>query len=156
MSKADAALLDRIRDTTRPLILDDRLPEAVQAAAATVTGSADLLAAMKALAALVILADDALTAADATKKAVRATMLAAMDETGAPALRLEHHTISTSSGARTVAVTDPAQLPPDLWKQPPPVPDMDAIRARWKAHQPVPGTDRRNGAPYLSVQARSE
>lgn len=156
MSRADETLLARIRDTTRPLILDDRLPEAVQAAAAKVSGASDLLAAMKALAALVILADDALTAADATKKAVRATMLAAMDETGAPALRLSHHTISASSGAQTVIVTDPAQLPDDLMIQPPKEPDMKAIRALWKAKQPVAGTALRNGSPYLSIHARSE
>jgi len=156
VSRADNELLTRIRDIVRPLIMDARLPEDMQAAAAKVSGTTDLLAAMKALADLVVVADDTHKTTDSAKKSLRAMLLTALTETGAPALRLTHHTISTSNGQRSIAVTDLAAIPDEFMVQPPKVPDMDAIKARWKANNPVPGTDRRNGSPYLTVSARSE
>jgi hypothetical protein len=156
MGKIESATLTKLRETAQPLVMDVSLPEPVQDAAARVTSATDLLGALRFMGELALVAEDAKERAEVAQKAIRAALLDAMLSCGAPAVRLAHHTVSTASGAAGVRITDVSLIPADLMRQPPAQPDKDAIRARLKAKQPVPGAVLTNGSDYLQFRSAKE
>jgi len=79
---------------------------------------------------------------------LRDALAAAMFEAGATPLRLDHHTVSWAQKADGAVVTDPEALRaarPDLFRQPPPSPDLHAINKLLRAGHALPGVERRQG-----------
>jgi len=152
-SKQDDLMMNRIRDVLQPMVLDGRLPEDVQTAAAATAGCGGLLDMMRGLAGVILAADDA---ADRSKQAatvVRSLLTEAMEDTSATTLRIGHHTVSLVDGRPSFSVTDPTQIPPSLMRQADPVPDRNAIQKLLNAGQDVPGVVRRNSAPYIQLRS---
>lgn len=154
MSKHDTAMLERIRAAVLPYVLHAGLPEAVQDQAAVVAGTKDLLDAMKGLAELVIHTGEAVGAAKAADDAARAVLLDALEDTGAPALRVAHHTVLMVEGKPGFTVTEPELIPPALMRAREPEPDRNAIQKLLNAGQDVPGVALRNSRPHLRVVAK--
>lgn len=83
---------------------------------------------------------------------IRAALLDAMLEAGAPRVVAGHHACHVSSGRPGVVVTDAAILPHRFLRRPPPVPDLDAIRRALEAGEAVAGAELRNARPHLAVR----
>lgn len=106
----------------------------------------------------VILAAEAIAdAAGAIAKELRSALARVMIETGCPQVRLANHTVSVTEPRPKLACLDPQALPPELLKQPPPVPDMDKIKAAHAAGAQITGVAMLNGgAPFVSFKTRKD
>ena len=117
----------------------------------------DLVQMIPAYADLIMAAEAVKAAADAADKALRATLAAVMDDTGAPAIAGQHHMVTVSAAPAAVVITDAAAIPMAFIRTTE-APDKVAIRKAIEAGQDVPGCvlARGNGAPVLSIRKRQK
>jgi hypothetical protein len=115
----------------------------------------DLVQMIPAYADLIMAAEVVKAAADAADRALRATLAAVMEDTGAPSIAGPHHTVSLSRGAAAVIVTDEAAIP-NTYLTTKTAPDKAAIRSAISHGIEVPGAVLANGAPVLSIRKRQK
>lgn len=159
---------DQLRAAANAIVADTTLPDAMREAAGDVSLPTDIEGAMGAMVSAILAAETEAHRASAEARAwkaladrysaaedtMRATLLAVMDDTGAPAIRTAHATASTSQGKQAVVITDASLLPAAMTTQLPPVPNKAAIRAALDAGECVPGASLSNGAPVLRIMTR--
>ena len=144
-----------LRAPLEKLMLDADMPRAVRTEAADAHGATDIEAVLFRAARALIAIESVVAQADAHVKALRAGLVAVMEETGAPSLDIGTHTVGTSL-RRSVYVTDEAALPISFMRQPPPKPDTDAIGKALRAGATVPGAELGNGVPFLSIRSKKQ
>ena len=155
MSGARAAL-DRLEAAVEPLVADTALPAQIRRLAALACETGDMVAAAEAMIPLIIEAEGAAQQLEAHARRLRQVLAETMDATGAATIRSTWHTASVSPGRASVAIIDEAQIPPTLFRTPPPAPDKAAIAKLLAAGQDVPGAALRNGAPSISIRSRAK
>ena len=74
-------------------------------------------------------------------------LAAAMADTGATSIETDGHRVSLRDAVRTPQIVDPAVLPDDYLRQPPPKPDMALIGKALRDGYSVPGVLAGNGGP---------
>lgn len=144
-----------LREPLEKLMLDADMPRAVRTDAADAHAATDIEAVLFRAARALIAIEGAAIQAETHAKALRAGLLAVMEDTGAPSLDIGTHTISTSL-RRSVYVTDEAALPISFMRQPPPKPDTEAIGQALRAGATVPGAELGNGVPFLSIRSKKK
>jgi hypothetical protein len=117
--------------------------------------ASDIVEVMGALAGLIVCLESTIGAVEAAVLAARTVLARQMAETGATTLRTSAHTISLRDTPRAVMVMDPAAIPPEFMRQPPPKLDVAEIGKRLRAGELVPGVVLGNGgAPTLQIRNR--
>lgn len=144
---------DNLRTALDALQGAPHLPQAVRALIADAHDAVDFEAALYRTAAALVAVEDAAARIEADAKALRAALLTAMAETGAPNISLPHHTVGTQE-RRSLHITDESAIPAHLWTKPEPQPDTTAIRKALQAG-PVPGAVLSNGGATLFIRARN-
>lgn len=144
---------DDIRTALAPLMGAPHLPRDVRGDLADAHDATDFEATLYRTAAALVAMEALAERVDAEAKAVRAALLNAMAETGAPNIALPHHTVGTQE-RRALHITE-AELPAIYMRQPPPAPDTSAIRKALAAGDTIPGATLGNGAPSLFIRARN-
>jgi hypothetical protein len=130
---------------------------AFKAAHGTLRDAEDIIDAMRDAAGLILAAEAIKDAAGEIEATMRRKLAVVMVDTGAPSLRLEHHTISVTEPGLRLRVADPKALPASYLKARDPVPDMKAIEAAWAEGKRPAGVFQDNGgAPFVSIRARKE
>jgi len=135
---------------------DVGMPRLARTSAADAFDAADIEQVLFHAARAMIAAEGIAFSANAHALALRAALLAVMNETGAPSLDIGTHTVSTQT-RRYVYVTDETLLPPEFMVQPPMPPrkpDAQAIGAALRCKKPVPGAELGNGVPSLFVRIK--
>ena len=149
-----ADLLARIQAPAAPLLTATHAPVAVRRLAAALDDAPDLIAAGQVATSLILEVEAAADALAVTAKQLRQALAEVMAESGAPSFRTDTHLATVSDGRAGVLITDPALIPADLMRQPPPAPDKAAIAKLLKEGRPVPGATLGNGGPQLTIRAR--
>ena len=75
----------------------------------------------------------------AARKKLDRYVIACLQAAGKDKVRGVHFTLRVARSAERLVIEDEGELPLDLMKQPPPVPDGAAIKARLQAGEEVPG-----------------
>jgi Siphovirus Gp157 len=86
------------------------------------------------------------------RRRILADILATAEES---LVRLPNCTVTLTTTARGVVVTDPAQIPPEFLRSPPPgepKPDLKAIGAALKDGKAVPGCELGGGIPSVQIR----
>jgi hypothetical protein len=91
--------------------------------------------------------ESVITEAEAAREALAATLRDVMDETGMTSIRVRGGTWYLRDATPRVIVQDEAAIPAELLVQPPPRPDLSAIRAALRNGRDVPGATLTNGGP---------
>jgi hypothetical protein len=133
---AGASLRDAITAANTPL--RDGVA-AYRAAWSELTTSTNLLDVLRAAGSIVLAAEAIHTAAKAAEATARTALAETMQETGCPAVTLDHHTVHIGTKPSYVAVDDQSAIPPELMRAPPPAPDKVAISKLLRAGVDVPG-----------------
>ncbi|CAB4157027.1 Siphovirus Gp157 [uncultured Caudovirales phage] len=143
-----------LRAALDPLQGAPHLPQAVRALIADAHDAVDFEAALYRAAAALVALEDAVARIEGDAKTLRAALLTAMSETGAPNISLPYHTVGTQE-RRSLRVTDESAIPAHLWTTPKPQPDTTAIRKALQAGA-VPGAVLSNGGATLFIRARNK
>lgn len=83
---------------------------------------------------------------------IRDAIQAAMETAELTSLKTPAATLSIRPSPPSVEITDQAALPAIFLKQPPPVPDKNALKASLKSGEAIPGAVLSNQPPALSVR----
>jgi len=83
---------------------------------------------------------------------IRDAIQAAMETAELTSLKTPAATLSIRPSPPSVEITDQAALPAIFLKQPPPVPDKNALKASLKSGEAIPGAMLSNQPPALSVR----
>jgi hypothetical protein len=128
---------------------------AYRAARATLAGD-DVITAMQATARLAIAAEAIKDAAAEAEAGYRKALAVAMIDTGCPAVRTEHHTVSITEPKPKLKVMDSKLLHPDYWKTKL-IPDEEKIKeAHARGFMPA-GVALTNGsAPFITIRAKKD
>ena len=117
----------------------------------------DLVAVMQASGGVILAAEQIIQAAEGIALTLRRKLAEVMVETGCPQVLLPHHKVSVTEPKPKLRVLDAKALPAEFLKQPPPVPDMDAIKRAWDGGNKLTGVAMLNGsAPHVTFHARKE
>lgn len=150
--EAGSALLTAALRDTQPV---KSAVDAYGSALRTLRGQDDLVDQMQATVGFILAAEAVAEAAEAVAKQARAALAFAMFDTGATTIRTDAHTVSVSAKPARAIITDPALVPPDYVRQPPPAPDVALIGKALRDGYPVPGCVLSNsGEPVLSIRTR--
>lgn len=155
MSKHGDALLARLHEPARALLVSPHAAIALRRLAGAVDTADDLVDAAQTTVALLVAVEDAADTLDAIGKRLRATLGAVLDDSGMPAAQTDYHTASVRMGPPSVLITDEAAIPPTLMRQPPPAPDKIAISKLLRDGQDVPGATLSNGSLQLTIKTRA-
>ena len=117
----------------------------------------DLVQMLQYSGAMVLAAEQIEAAAKGMVATLRREMANAMLENGCGQVVLPNHKISVSDPVPKLRVENRKLIPDAFMKQPPPEPDMAAIKAAINKGATVPGVGYGNGgAPYISFHARKD
>jgi hypothetical protein len=152
MADHSLPLRDKLHTAARPLMRDPAAGDEIQTQATVVCGDADLLGAMKESGALLLMVEDAADRMASHAKVLRAALLDAMVEAGAPGIELEHHVVGYSTSAPGVAIV--GDVPTEFMRRPEPAPDKIAIAKALREGRAVEGAVLRNSSPHLFIRAR--
>lgn len=83
---------------------------------------------------------------------IRDAIQAAMETAELTSLKTPAATLSVRPSPPRVEITDASAIPAVFLKQPPPLPDKDAIKTTLKNGQAIPGCTLSNSPPALSVR----
>jgi len=147
----------QLADAVRPLVTADPVRAARDTAASVgyAASIADLVAAARATAETLRHLDDAADEIQRAREALATTLRAVMDETGLTSVRVPGGVWYLRDPAPRVIVTDESALPAEYLEQPPPRPNLTAIRAAIRAGTNVPGAVLSNGGePALCYRAQ--
>jgi len=142
-----AAYCHALGQAVRPLIAADpaKLVRDAAASVAYAAGIADLVAAARAAAETLRHLDDAAAEIERAREALATTLRDVMADTGLTSVRVPGGTWYLREPTPRVIVTDESALPLEYLVQPPPRPDVAAIRAALRAGRDVPGAVLSNG-----------
>ena len=155
MSSA-ARYCQALADAVRPLVTADPVRAARDTAASVgyAASIADLVAAARAAAETLRHLDDAADEIQRARESLAAKLRAVMDESGLTSVRVPGGIWYLRDPAPRVIVTDESALPAEYLEQPPPRPNLTAIRAALRAGTDVPGAVLSNsGEPALCYRA---
>lgn len=153
MSGARAAHA-RLEAAAEPLLTDAAVTPTMRRAAALAAEAEDFMASAAHLVPLVLDLEAAADALTAHARRLRDVLAEVMDETGAGTIRAGEHVASVSAGRAAVVITDPALIPPNLLRQPPPAPDKAAIQKLLREGVAVPGAVPGNARPQLTIRGK--
>jgi len=145
-----------LADAVRPLVAADPVRAARDTAASVgyAASIADLVAAARAAAETLRHLDDAADEIQRARESLAATLRAVMDESGLTSIRVPGGIWYLRDPAPRVIVTDESALPAEYLEQPPPRPNLTAIRVALRAGTDVPGAVLSNGGePALCYRA---
>jgi hypothetical protein len=142
-----AAYCHALEKAARPLIAADPAKSVREAAASIAyeAGIADLVGAARAAGETLRHLDDAMDDIHRAREELAAALLGVMAETGLTSVRIPWGTWYLRDAPPRVIVTDESALPPEFLAQPPPRPDLAALRAALRAGRDVPGAILGNG-----------
>lgn len=144
---------DTLRAALAPVMGAPHLPRDVRAELANAHDATDFEATLYRTASALVAMEALAKRVDAEAQSIRAALLTAMAETGAPNIALPHHTVGTQY-RRALHIKE-AELPAAYMRQPPPAPDTAAIRKALDAGEIIPGAMLGNGIPSLFIRARN-
>ena len=149
-----ASIRDSLRAVANDLVSDPRSSDRVQTLAAVATTQGDILTTLQDTGRLLIEVEDAADFLEAASKRLRAAMLDAMIEAGAPGIDVGSHIIDTRNGVASAMVT--GKVPDEFMRHPEPAPDMMAIAKALRAGQIIEGAVLRNPQPSLVIKGKKK
>jgi len=145
-----------LADAVRPLLAADPVRAARDTAASVgyAASMTDLVAAARAAAETLRHLQDAAAEIEHVGKTLATTLRDVMDETGLTSVRVPGGVWYLRDPAPRVIVTDENALPAEYFVQPPPRPNLTALRAALRSGANVPGAALSNGdEPTLCYRA---
>ena len=154
MADHAVAIRDALRAVANELVSDTRASDRIQTLAAVATTQGDILTTLQDTGRLLIEVEGAADFLEALSKRLRAAMLDAMVEAGAPGIDVGSHIIDTRNGVASAMLT--GKVPPEFMRHPEPAPDMMAIAKALRAGQNVEGAVLRNPQPSLVIKGKKQ
>ena len=149
-----AAYLAQMQGAVAPILTDGCVPHPLRREAAAIMEAADMDPAAKGIVPLILDMEAAADALALHAKRLRATLAEVMAESGFATVRAAQHVASVTAGRAAVVITDPAAIPPDLMRAPPPAPDKAAISKLLREGHAVPGATLGNAGPQLTIRSK--